>query len=90
MVSGFYPLSAPTEANCLAESSDLNTLVQFVGNIIVDSTTWKHEFKLRCFRRANKDAEVQALCLLAYWLNNEDFNVFLSDMARKVVVNPVS
>ena len=54
-------------------------LLQNVGNIAISNDSWDgtHQVDLH---RLNKDAEVHVLCLYAYWLKNDSFNIALADL----------
>ena len=63
----------------LQNYNTIDVLLGAVGNIKVNCDAWDGaEFKN--LNRMNKDAEVQVLCLLAYWLNDLDFNASCADL----------
>ena len=63
----------------MANYRTLKTFKAMVGNIIINASVWDgttYEHLLR----ADKDAEVQAMCLVAYWCNNSRVSDAFADL----------
>ena len=63
----------------LANYRTLKTFKAMVGNIIINASVWDGN----CFSgliRADKDAEVQTLCLVAYWCKDSRVSAVFADL----------
>ena len=63
----------------LSNYTTLASLKQVIGKIIINASVWDGN----CFSgliRADKDAEVQTLCLVAFWCKNEQVSAACTDL----------
>ena len=63
----------------LQEYPTILSLKKAVGPIIINTSRWAGE-KFSGLCRANKDAEVHTLCLLAYWLQKPQILAACADL----------
>ena len=77
--SSISTVDAGKIAFILQNYNTLDTFFGAVGNIKINCADWDGaEFKNLI--RMNKDAEVQVLCLLAFWLKDADLNAPCADI----------
>ena len=66
-------------SHLLTNSTTLASLKPMIGKIIINASVWDGN----CFSgliRADKDAEVQTLCLVALWCQNEQVSAACADL----------
>ena len=66
-------------SHLLTNSTTLASLQSMIGKIIINASVWDGN----CFSgliRADKDAEVQTLCLVAFWCKNEQVSAACADL----------
>ena len=63
----------------ILKENDSTSFKSVIGPIIINASVWSGN-TFTDLRRANHDAEVNALCFISFWLNSTEFNHACADL----------